>query len=254
MKKTLLGMLFATTLLSGCNYDETLNKLMPKAESELAKQLFEDLRNRKYENLKKYLSKELLTPDIESKLSQAASFFPEGEPIEVKPIGANIHSTQDKWLARLTYQYRFQNGWAVANILLEKENENLVVKQLHVARSTKPLEEIYAFNLKDKTAVHYVFLALVIAIPLLTLYALVLCVKTPMSKKKWPWVVFILLGFTTISLDWTTGHIAYQLLSINLFGAGVVRPSPYAAWILTISIPVGAIVFLFKRKSLIKRS
>lgn len=254
MKGVFLGVLLVVPLIASCSYEDTLNSILPKEESEFAKGYLENLRNKKFEDLKKPLSKELLTPDVESRMAQAASYFPEGKPLEIRAIGANVHTTPDKWLANLSYQYYFDNGWAVANILLEREKEGLVVKRVNVTRLPKPLEEIYAFDFKGKKAVHYVFLVLAIAIPLFILYSLILCIRTPINKKKWLWVVFILVGVVAFRLDWTTGQFAVQLVNINLLGAGTAKASPYAPLILTISIPLGAIIFLAKRRSMIKES
>lgn len=241
-------------LLGGCSYDETLNKVLPKEESAYAQERLEDLRHKRFDVVRAALSPDVVTPDIEARLAQAASFFPAGDPIRIKPIGANIHRSGDRWQANLTYQYYFEDAWAAANILLGRVGSNKVVVQgIRITRLPQPLEEMYAFTVAGKSILHYVFLTLAIAIPLFVLYVLVLCIRAPIGKRKWLWILFVLVGVVAFRLDWTTGATEIQLLHALLFGAGVHRASPYASWVFTLSIPLGAMLFLRKHGSIVAR-
>jgi hypothetical protein len=250
--KTLL-LIFSLILFTGCSYEKMLDKLEPKEESAFAKTYLEKLRQRNIAGIKEHLSSELLTPDADSKLTEVANYFPEGEPVAIKLIGANVFKSSSAWQANLTYQYQFKSEWAVANIVLSRENGILIVKGIHVNRLAQSLEEANAFTLSNKSTIHYLFLFCAVAIPLFILYSLILCIRTPIEKRKWLWVIFILLGFVGISLNWTTGQVSVNLIQFQLLGAAALAASPYAPWIITMSVPLGAIIFLFKRKSLMKR-
>jgi len=65
------------------------------------------------------------------------------------------------------------------------------------------------------------------------------------------WIIFILFGFVTFSLNWTTGEFEIQLISIKLFGVGIIKLGIIAPWIVSFSIPIGAIIFWIKRKKVI---
>jgi LytS/YehU family sensor histidine kinase len=120
---------------------------------------------------------------------------------------------------------------------------------LTVRAIPESLEEHHRFRLAGKSAVHYVVLALAIVFPLLTLYALVACVRTKMSWQKWPWMLFILFGIGSFSINWTTGETQFSALTLRLFGASAAAVL-YGPWILSVSFPLGALVFLFRRKAL----
>lgn len=92
-------------------------------------------------------------------------------------------------------------------------------------------------------------LFLAILVPLFTLYALILCIRTKIEKKKWLWVIFVLAGIASFSVDWTTGQWRIVPLSFQLLGAGASAP-PYGPWVISVSLPLGAIIFLLKRKRL----
>jgi len=61
-------------------------------------------------------------------------------------------------------------------------------------------------------------------------------------------VVFILFGFVQITVNWTDGGININPLYFQLLGAGFSKGSPYAPVLISISIPVGAVMFLLRRK------
>ncbi|HEY2345365.1 MAG TPA: hypothetical protein VGH80_05700 [Xanthomonadaceae bacterium] len=100
-----------------------------------------------------------------------------------------------------------------------------------------------------KSLVQYLVLTCAILAVLLTFYALLACVRTKLSGRKWPWILFILVGFGQVAVDWTTGAGNIQVLWIQLFSAGAVAQL-HGPWIISASVPVGAIVFLLRRKKL----
>lgn len=86
--------------------------------------------------------------------------------------------------------------------------------------------------------------------PVFVISVLAACLRTRIAKRKWLWMIFIALGFVQFTFNWTTGGLGVQPVSMLLFGAGFVRAGPYGPLILQLAIPVGAIVFLAKRRSL----
>ena len=92
-------------------------------------------------------------------------------------------------------------------------------------------------------------LAISICTIIFIVLALIICIKTRL-KNKWIWTIFILLGFIKISFNWATGTFDYQIISLQLLGIGLTKFHPYGPWFLSTSIPVGAIIFLFKRKKI----
>ena len=95
-------------------------------------------------------------------------------------------------------------------------------------------------------------LALAVAAPLFSLYALVLCVRTRLRGKKWLWIVAILLGVGALSVNWTTGQWNFQPAYVQLLSASATA-SPYGPWVISVSVPLGAILFVLRRKELTAR-
>jgi hypothetical protein len=61
--------------------------------------------------------------------------------------------------------------------------------------------------------------------------------------RKWLWVLFILAGVGKFAVNWTSGEWGIAPLSLQLLSASAVA-SLYGPWILSFSLPLGAIVFL----------
>jgi hypothetical protein len=58
------------------------------------------------------------------------------------------------------------------------------------------------------------------------------------------WIIFILIGLAKLNLDWTTGQMGFRLIAFQIPGAGISKMGLYAPWILSVSVPLGAILFL----------
>lgn len=80
------------------------------------------------------------------------------------------------------------------------------------------------------------------------LVTLVACIRTKMRRRKWRWILFVLVGGVSLSLNWTTGEIGFSPLSVRLLGASAMTTSAYSPWIVSISFPLGAAMFWLKRR------
>lgn len=244
--KYILIAVFLSSMTS-CSYSG-FDNLVPQKEIEFAKNYFAQLRYRNFDEVEKYLSPQFKTPDIRRKLEKLAGYFPSEEPLTIELVNSSQFTDGDLWGGILTFQYQFSDAWLVAHIVMEKRNDKILVHTVQVEHKPDSLEKINVFNLSGKSLTHYLFLVLVIIIPLFILYALVLCVRTPIEKAKWLWIVFILFGVAGITLNWTTGEMAGHLLNIHFMGAGAITSNKYAPWFITISFPLGAAIFLVRRK------
>ena len=115
----------------------------------------------------------------------------------------------------------------------------------------QPYQEGLEFSLRGQSNWHYIFFAAVIIVPGLILCTLIICALTPLPKKKWLWILFISVGFIRFKLNWVTGDIVFTPLSMMVLGAGYMTESPFAPIWLIVTLPIGAVVFLIKRRTLI---
>src|SRR4029453_16418247 len=88
------------------------------------------------------------------------------------------------------------------------------------------LQTLNLFTLADKGITHHVVLALAVALPLFTVFVLVLCLTTSMPRRrKTLWALAILFGVTVLRFNWTNGvFVGWRALSFQLFSAGYAHP------------------------------
>ena len=97
--------------------------------------------------------------------------------------------------------------------------------------------------------INTLFIALSLAVFTLVVVAFVNCLKT--RPPHWPWwLLFILLGFCPVSLNMRSGDITVELLSVLVLGAKLLRDGKGdgAAWVLGVSVPVGALIWLGRNR------
>lgn len=254
MKVATLVLLMITFLgVASCSQQSAIDRFSPARETTLARSTLSDLRQGHLDALKAQLDPKLLTPDIDEKLNRLRGDFPAGEPRSIKTVGANTQYLNGIKRVSMTFEYQFDSAWALGNVLLLQQGGHEVIAGIHVQRRAQSLEQANAFSLKDKGPGHWLLAALACVIPLFCLFAFVLCLRTPIRRRKWLWAIFTLLGVAAFRMNWTTGQYAVQIFSVQLFGASMVS-SFYGPWTIGISFPLGAVIFLLRRRSLIHQA
>jgi len=237
--------------LSGCGSpDNLIKKFTPPEDEAIATNYIALLRQKQFEQIEKDLDPSLKSALAQDTLEKMAEAIPTQAPISVKVVGAYSARGTDVYKINLTFEYQFPTNWLLINVATQKKDGVLTIIGFNVYPLSDSLENLNKFTLVGKNPLQYATLALAILIPLFTLYALVLCIRTKMEKRKWLWIIFILIGIGKFTVNWTTGQCNFASLSFQLFGAASFAP-PYGAWLISISLPVGAILFLIRQKILV---
>lgn len=231
-----------------------MDKLVPKEEAKMAEDYLAKLREMNFEYIKSKLSNELKPQVTDALLVQLAGYFRGGELKSTEIIGSQVHVFNGVWQGNFTFEYHFSEGWNLANAAFRKVGDKYEVIGLNVYQTEMSQKELNAFNLSNKSLLHYLTLIVAVIVPLFIIVSTYFCARTPIPKRKWLWVIFILLGVSAIQLNWTTGQFAFQLLNVNLLGASAGAAGPHAPWVISASIPLGAIIFWIKRKRYIRLS
>ena len=253
MKHRLVIVTLSLLVVCGCNPNDflrnTMDRMAPDDDEALAKECLSALRAGDFKTVTEQLDPQFVKPGIESNLAQVAAMLDHGEPLSLELVGCNVFSTPEKKRSHLTYQYQFTNAWVLAAVTIDTIGGSKKVFGVNVNPIPKSLGELNAFTLSGKGIQHYVLLALAVAIPIFIIWTVVLCARTKI-RKKWLWIIFILFGIAKINLNWTTGQMGFQPIAFQIPGAGMAKMGLYAPWILTVSFPLGAILFLIKRRKL----
>jgi hypothetical protein len=239
-------------VLAGCSQETLLKKFATPEDEATAKQYVDHLRNRRFDEIEKVADASISGPNLRDVLMRMADMLPDREPDSVKLVGAHSLHEPSGFTKNLSFEYGFSGRWFLINVATREQAGKATIVGFNVYPQPAPLAEQHRFGLKGKTALQYAILALAAILPLLTLYALVVCVRTRMPGRKWPWVLFILAGVGKVAVNWTTGEWNVAPLSIQLFSAAAFAPV-YGPWVVAVSFPLGALVFLLKRRSLAAR-
>jgi hypothetical protein len=241
-------------LLVGCDQKALLQKFVPKDDDAFARRFLDTVRASDYTGTDQMLDASLRGEKSAGGLHDLTGVLAHGEPLSVEVIGCNVFtnaSTQGNTrTTNLSYQIHFSDSWAAGNVTVGHPSGAMSVLGSHFQPIPDSLEVLNRFTFTGKSIVHYLVFAACIAVPIFILVALLVCIRSRI-RRKWLWIIFILLGFVHFRLDWTSGHVEVQPISFALFGASAFQPGPYAPWIIGFAIPVGAIIFLVSRRRLL---
>jgi hypothetical protein len=238
--------------LTGCAVDEATFI----TEIEFGKRLVADLQARNLTAIEAQLDRATMSDDSRANLAKMAELLPAGAPptaIDVAGLRVRTVGWAGKGTTRritLSLQYQFGDKWFLVDTRWRRpETAPPLVERLHVTVLGASLQEMNRFSLEGKSALHYGVLALAVVLPVFTLVVLVLCLRTPMRlRRKVLWIPAILLGVTPLSVNWTTGDMLWKPLNVQAGPVAFAKPSLGPATLST-SVPLGAIVFLFRRRS-----
>lgn len=250
--------------LAGCDQDKSIEASAPKDELEFSRRHLSLYPERNFPEIERQMDPTLHDdPELRAKLTAMADLFPR-EPLNAaRLVSFSISEQQslafvsddppaaddDVWQARFVFEYQYAQSLVLATVVVQRRPQGLTVVGAHVQPISEELQRYNAFTFEGKGTLHYLFLALAVAVPILIVVAFVQCLRTPLRRWKWLWLVLIPFGFVAFSFNWSTGDIGVQFFNVQILGAGFLQMS-YEPLYLTVSIPIGALIFLARRKEL----
>jgi hypothetical protein len=237
--------------LTGCISKSILDRLAPETVQEL-KTNFDYLRHGQYDQIEAALDPGINRANVRANLTEMAARIPAQEPVSVKTVGAYAEcETRKGCKTRVTLEYEFPGKWVITEMVVHSQDGKSAITSFYVEPESESLEAANRFTLRGKQPVQYAILSAGIVSMSVMLYALVLCIRTPMERRKWLWIIVVLLGAGRVRVDWTTGEISHHIFQITgppaWMGAEL-----YGAWIVSVSLPLGASLFLILRGRLMR--
>ena len=244
-----LIVLLAALLLFGCNQQQMLEKFSTPADQALAKTYIADLQTRNFDAIVNNLDTSIKTPGVRETLVRMADLMPAEPPTSVKLVGAQKFFSPAGERTNTTFEYQWGGRWVLCNVAIRKSATAQTIVGINVDPQKTSLEDQVRFTFTGRSPAQYVIFAAAVLAVSLTLFALVACIREKGVRRKWLWILFIIVGFGQLSTNWATGAVNYQLIYFSLFSAGAFAPL-YGPWTISTSVPVGAIVFLLRRRKL----
>jgi hypothetical protein len=242
-----LGALFLG-VLSGCDQATVMKKITPQEDEATTRRYVDDLRQNRFDQIEEALDPGLKDSSMHGTLASMAAMFPAQEPVSTKVVGFRSFLGNDR-RTEITLEYEFPQKWLLAEVVTQESEGVTTIVGFHITPIADSLENINRFTLAGKSTSQYAILSLAVLAPLFSLFVFVVCIKTTMGKKKWLWLIFILIGIGKLVVNWTTGQVFFTPLAIQLPAAGA-NAQLYGPWLVYVSMPLGAIIFLTMRRSL----
>jgi hypothetical protein len=250
------GKLAAIILLlcmSGCRVGWLVDQIAPDAVQE-GKTYFEELRLRQVDQLLQSFDPSGDKNSLRSGLGKVIALVPQQGPIGVETVGVTVKRDWGSGISTkvIALEYTYPDRWILFRVTVSDESGRDAITDLSVYPESMPLESLSRFTLRGKGLLHYAILLMGLLSVGLALYALLACIRTPIRRRKWLWIIVTILGIGKLGIDWSSGELWYKIPHIAILPAGwgfnPESPFVYA------SVPAGAIVFLLMRSRLQRTS
>jgi hypothetical protein len=235
----------ALLITAACTQDELLEKIASPEDRKNATECLDLVRAGDIAALEARIDPSLKAPDLHATLQNIADILPDGKPDSVTLVGANVNTNGDGRTANLTYQFGYGERWFMANCALKKTGNTLTILGISAQPLEKALQKA-SFDLGGKTPKHYAILVAGIVFVLISVFALIVCIMERGLRRKWAWILFIILGIGDLTLNWATGETTLSVATVQLFSASAVAEM-YGAWMISIGLPLGAMWYLARR-------
>jgi hypothetical protein len=234
----------STMALYGCSQEDAMRRFTPADADARARSYLALFTVGRADSAAARLLPALQGPEADRQLARIATLLDAQRFDSTHAIGANTNTFNGVRHVNMTYELHTGRGWMVGNVATVDSAGGWYVEGVSVTPIDRPLEETTRFTLHGKSAVHYLWLALAIIAPVISIGAAVWIATRRKMPRRGRWVLASLIGVGGFSLNWTTGETFVRIVHVQLGAGGVMRAGLAAPWILTFSLPIGALLAL----------
>lgn len=243
---------------AGCSAQDAVRKFAPPNEVAVARQYFDLLAAGNLELIASLLPSNYENAKIKRRqVHDVYALLPREHPSKMDLINAvnvwNVNSNEP-----VTYNFTFENSYShsllVFNIIFQHHGPGIIIYGINVTPISETIQRRNAFTLLGKGPIQYAGALFAVAIPLFMIWTAIGVVRTPFRKRtwgKWLWFCFVLLGLTTFQINWTTGQFQTLYFTFQVLGVSMTQAADGFPWILSVSLPIGAIIFWTRRSELV---
>jgi hypothetical protein len=243
-------LLLLCLVLGGCNPGSFVERHAPKDADSEARRILNLLLSGETEALHPLLDIDLRNRDAEFQLLQLVRTLPKQPPKNIDLVEFRSGSGSTDRFYAMTYQMEYPTEWIMARVSLSNKANKWLISGINIEYTPHSAVTDFDLSLTDKSILHYLFIALAVAVPCFVLVTLIVCFRTKIVKRKWLWCLAILVCFFQFKINWLSGEVTIVPLSIQVLGTSFLRPSLLSPWFVGFSLPLGAIAFMLKRRTL----
>lgn len=243
MKFSMLIACAAALFVAGCKLPEPDEKL-----ASVERATYRALRSGDDKALYAVSDQRLRTAEASAELAKIRSYLPPGAPKTSKLVAWNItYPAGGVATANMASDHDYGDRVVLARTSLYRSGEagEWIVNGFHVQVAKDAELAVNDFGFAGKHPGQYLFLVAAAASPLAMVLALVKVVRTPGLRRKWLWGIAAFFGVAKLQMNWATGAISFNVLTVQLIGAGASTGfSRFDPWFIGMTLPIGAVLIL----------
>ena len=212
-----------------------------------ARAVFDRIRHHQDDAFTASLAPRLRTTEALAQLAAIHRLLPAGAPRGRTIVGTNTVTFNGDRTISTTDEYDYGDHSVLVQIRMQGRSSEpeWLVQGFHVDVASSAQLAANDFTLGGKGFSEYLFFVAMIGVPAIMLVAVVKVLRASGLRRKWLWIAAACLGVYGATMNWTTGALTLNPLSVQLLGTAALRGSSrFAPWLLTTSLPVGAVLIL----------
>jgi hypothetical protein len=235
----------AVVACGGCSLTANVMARAEKSPAgEFGHQLVEQLQSRNFDAL---LASAERKPENDRAFREMAAFFPVGESgvthleryASNQVVGAATYY-------ELVFETIFPGRAVLTQVKMRGDGARFWLEHLQVLALTAPLEKIHAFSFSGRGPRHYLFFLGMFVVPAIVIAALVLWARRRRElRHKWLWLAAVVLAVGDLTINWTSGAFRGSPVQLRALGVAFGRDGLHGPWFLSLSLPIGAVAFLW---------
>ena len=250
MRWKLLIAVAAVFLVTGGLTACTALKPDPAVDATTAR-VFDDLRLGRISQVHAQLTPEAKAVVRPAQIEALRAYVPPGSPVERRAIDWSILITPSgPQTAEVIYELSYPGEGVLYSARLKRPNSAApwAVERFDLRRASNVDLARNSLSPVGKSPLQWLFLAATMLSPALMLLALVTVIRGPKMKLKWLWAIIAFAGYGTATMNWNAGQWTFNILSVQLVGAGMTRHGflGFFPWMLKFTVPVGAVAALLR--------
>jgi len=248
MRTMLVAMMLV--VLAGCSPSKIVESSLQPGERSTIRGAINDISRRDNGSIVRRAHPEL-AGKIPAVMDQMHQLLP-APPLDVSLANATWSVGGNERDLKAVYQIHGRNGWALVEASTQTTQGRTLLTSIYVQPTADDPQKLSKFTLKGAGLGQWAMLAAMAAALAITVAALVRIWWSGRFQRRWLWSVGALIGLMTVSLNWSTGAWSFQPISFQLFSVSASKQPIYAPWILAVSLPLVALVALFRRRGAIE--
>lgn len=244
MRKIFLAL--SLLLLISCSASDAIEKGLTAQERATIRGAIDDISRGDTAALARKMPAELAAKlrDVEPVMRQAMP----APPVEATILNGTWSITGPNRQANAIYQVHGRSGWALVEASTLTSGGKTTLTAFYVRKTGSSPSELNPLSLHLVGPRHLVMIAAMLAAVVATIAALLRIWRSGSFNRRWLWTIGTLLGITRLQMNWTTGQFLFLPFQVQIFSAGAIKSPIFAPWILSVSVPVVAIVVLLRRR------